>query len=205
MNKLDVEYDLVFIIDCLPRRDRNRWAVSQKLIDFLAANGVNQQLASCENKKQVFEALEYITKQVEKGIKVCLHLVSHGNQYGLLIESVSERILWHELRPYLYNLNLKSSNTLIVNMTSCKGINGAKIIDPDENDYPFYGLIGCSKDLYFKVGRMINEKFYSKLIEGKNISVIIDEIQKEMRIKGVVDMLYGISSQGYRNLKQNSR
>ncbi|MVN23532.1 hypothetical protein [Mucilaginibacter arboris] len=86
-------------------------------------------------------------------------------------------------------------------MSSCKGLNGAKIIDESKIEYPFFGLIGCNRDLYIDEAKLTNELFYSKLLEGKDISVIVPEIQQKFKDLGKTDkVIFSFSSQGYKTI-----
>jgi hypothetical protein len=204
MANLDVEYDLVFIIDCLSQQERGDYKISENLMKFLADNGIKQLQSQCNNKAMVLASLDYMKKLADTGVKFCLQIVSHGTEEGLWIEGTQEDIYWADLRTQLYELNQKLSNTLIINMTTCRGLNGVKIVDELKNAFPFFGLIGCSRDLEVGEGKMANEMFYSKLLEGKDIAVIIPEIQQEFKDSGTADnVVYGISSQGFAHIKRN--
>ncbi|HLP39685.1 hypothetical protein [Lacibacter sp.] len=199
MTKLETEYDLVFIVDCLSQQDRDDFKISEDLMNFLASKGIKQLQGKCKNKAMVLDTFTYMKKLADTGLKFCLQIVSHGTEEGLWIEETDEDIYWEELRNLLYELNSKLENTLIVNMTSCRGLNGVKIIDENKGDYPFFGLIGCNRDLYIDEAKTTNDLFYSKLLEGKDISTIIPEIQQEFKSLGKTDdVIYGISSQGYK-------
>ena len=202
MKKLDVEYDLVFIIDCLPQEQRNEYKISEDLMAFLASKGVKQLQAKCNNKAMFLETFSYMNKLADSGLKFCLQIVSHGSEEGLWLHETEIDIFWDEFQKQLYDLNKKLSNTLILNMTCCRGLNGMKIIDENAVEYPFFGLIGCNRDLEVGEGRITNEKFYTKLLEGKDISVIVPEIQKEFTESGSSDIfIYCMSSEAYKTIK----
>ena len=204
MRKLDIEYDLVFILDCLTQEERDNFKIAEDLMNFLASKGITQNRAKCENKAMVIEAFKSMNKLAETGQKFCLQIVSHGSDKGLWIKETNEFVCWDELRDNLYKLNHKLCNTLIINMTTCKGLNGIKIVNENTNDYPFFGLIGCYRDLYINEGKTVNDLFYNKLIEGKDISIIISEIQRNFKLNGNTDnVIYGITSQGYKNIVKN--
>ena len=69
MNNLDVAYDQVFFIDCLPEDEHNKWKISQKLMKFLADNGIIQTSYICRNKKLVIATLQHILKLATSGTK----------------------------------------------------------------------------------------------------------------------------------------
>lgn len=199
MIKLEVNYDVVFILDCLPQKSRIDYTISEDLVCFFAKNDVRCCLISCDNKKMLFEAFDYMNTFADNGEKFCLHIVSHGTEQGLWIELTDEDVFWVELRTRLYEINKKLDNTLTLNMTSCKGLNGIKIVDESIESYPFFALVGCNRDLYIDEAKLANTLFYSKLLEGKDVSLeIIPEIQSEFKNLGMNDnVIYGISSFGY--------
>jgi hypothetical protein len=203
MIKLEVEYDLVVIIDCLPKKQQEKYQISSKLMSFLASKGIKQKTLNCNSKKAIIEAFKYLNTLAETN-KFCLQIVSHGNNFGIGIAETKELITWKEFNSYLGLLNDKLSNTLILNMTSCKGLYGIKMNDEAKENYPFFGLIGCNRNLKVVEGKLANELFYTKLIEGKNISEIIPEIQGEFKKLGKPDnVIFSMSSEGYKKIKNH--
>lgn len=202
MIKLEVDYDIVFIIDCLLQKDRVRHSISEDLIQYLANNGVRHNLIKCDNKKMLLDSFDFMNTFAESGEKFCLHIVSHGTEEGLWIELTNEYIYWDELRTRLYEINTKLDNTLTINMTSCKGLNGIRIVDENKETKPFFALVGCNRDLFINEAKLANTLFYSKLLEGKDVSLtIIPEIQKEFKNLGKSDnVIYGISALGYQQI-----
>jgi len=203
MKNLDVNYDYVCIIDCLPQSQRDKYKISEDLGSFLDKKGINKFRCSCNSKIAVKEAFDYLLKEADKGIKFLLQIVSHGTENGLFIEDTNDDILWCELCAQLQKLNNKMSNTLIVNMTSCRGLNGAKIVDISETNYPFFGLIGCARDLYVWEGKIVNELFYEGLIDNQKINELIPQIQQELKKQGTTDnVVYCITSEGYKFIRK---
>ena len=146
---LDVEYDQIFIIDCLTEDQYNNWKISQDLMQYLADNGIQQTVSVCRNKKLVVSTLQHLAKLAASGTKFCLHIVSHGDENGLWIETTNEDITWYEFRNFLENINSSMGSSLIINMTSCLGLHGIKIVDEKSSLLPFFGLIGYSEDLEY--------------------------------------------------------
>jgi len=194
---LTVEYDQIFIIDCLTEEQFNDWGISQDLMQHLADNGIQQATSICRNKKLVIATLQHLVKLAASGTKFCLHIVSHGDENGLWIETSNEDITWNEFRDYLKNINSSMGGTLTVNMTSCLGLHGIKIVDEKSVVLPFFGLIGYSEDLEVDRGKEINNLFYKKLLDGKQINEAVDEIKMELS-----DMsFYCMSSVGNKAIK----
>lgn len=195
--ELDVEYDFVFIIDCLPENERTSFELSKDLMDFLAKNGIQQTTSICSNKKLVIATLNYLNQIAKSGKKFCIHFISHGDKDGLWIKETKEDIYWNEFTTHLNEINNNLSQTLTINMTSCLGLNGIKIINEGDTDLPFFGLIGYSEELEIGRGKRINELFYTKLLDNKKIDEAVEEIKAELSDQN----LYCISSMGYKALK----
>lgn len=197
---LKVDYDEVFIINVLPQKEHERFQISQQLMNFLAANGIRQRTATAPNRKAVMEVLQYLVDYAATGARFCIHFVSHGNEKGLGIKATDEMVYWHELRGYLSPINTFMKGQLVVNMTSCFGLHGAKIVDEAATSLPFFGLIGYSQKLKVAKARLINRLFYTKLLKGKPIHVAVAEIRTEL----ADDHLYCISAAGYQAIKNIS-
>jgi hypothetical protein len=202
MDILNVEYDLIFILDCLSQKERDEFRISEDLMDYLASQGIRQLQAKCQNRNMVYDAFSYMNKLADSGLRFCLQIVSHGTEKGLWIGDSNDDILWHELTDKFKILNTKLDNSLIVNMSTCKGLNGIKIVDINADKFPFFGLIGCNRDLYIDEAKKTNQLIYSKLLDGKDISKIISEVQDEFRKDKSEEVIWGISSQGYNIIKR---
>ena len=75
MKNLNVDYDYVFIIDCLTEEEYNKWKISQGLSQFLADNGIKQFSSICRNSKLVIATLKYLVKLSKEGAKFSIHFV----------------------------------------------------------------------------------------------------------------------------------
>lgn len=196
-SNLDVEYDQIFIIDCLPEDQYNDWKISQNLMQYLANNGIQQSASICRNKKLVIATLQHLVRLAANGTKFCIHIVSHGDATGLWIKTTQQEISWDEFRNFLKNINASMGGTLTLNMTSCLGLHGIKIVDENATLLPFFGLVGYSKVLEVNKAKEINHLFYKKLLEGKQINEAVEEIKNELSDKNI----YCISSVGYKAIK----
>ena len=202
MKKLNVEYDLIFILDCLSQKERDDYRISEDLMDYLASQGIKQLQAKCQNRDMVNDAFNYMNKLADSGLRFCLQIVSHGTENGLWLGDTNEDILWSELKDKFESLNSKLDDSLIVNMSTCKGLNGIKIVDVHSDKFPFFGLIGCNRDLFIDEAKKTNELIYTKLLEGKDISKIIKEVQEEFNKDKSEEVIFGISAQGYDTIKK---
>lgn len=64
---LDVEYDQIFIIDCLTEDQYNDWKISQDLMQYLADQGIQQTASICRNKKLINDFVWLLDNMVELG------------------------------------------------------------------------------------------------------------------------------------------
>jgi len=195
--ELNVDYDEVVIIDTLPESQYDKFQIVQELSKFLVKSEINHKIVTSRNRKEVLEGFQYLVNLAASGVKFCLHIVSHGSDEGLWLAETAEDVYWQELRVYLSPINTLMEGQLIVNMTSCWGLHGAKIVDEKAKVLPFFGLIGYSEKLYVPVSKQINELFYTKWLVRKPINIIVQEIRAEL----ADDRLYCISAIGYRAIK----
>lgn len=194
--RLDVEYDFVAIIDCLSEKERSKWNLANDLMDYLAYLGIEQEQSKCDNKKMFLSSMKYFLTRASNGEKFCMHIISHGNKNGIGFKNPIKMILWDEFRKFLYNVNGAMGGKFIVNMTSCFGLHGIKIIDLSLSNFPFFGLVGPSIKIGFKEVKELNKLFYLKQTEGKGIPKVISELNKE----NGKELLYSITSQGYQTI-----
>ncbi len=189
--KLDTEIDFVGIIDMLPPAERQSWDITRELSRFLAGLGVEQKYRECTTNAEVFAVLRKF-RELSKGSGLMLHFVSHGNADGIAFKGSSEALIrWDDLRTYLLAINNELGGTLIVNLTSCFGFEGVRMVKPDDVDFPFYGLIGCEEMLGVDDAKQVNKLFYQGMADGKEIPAVVIEIIKQYSRK----VIYGRTAQ----------
>jgi len=195
---LEVEYDFVAIIDGLPDAERNQHKISAKLKELIEAHGFACERADCNTKRAVVAALQHFRDRALAGAKFCLHFVCHGSENGLWIKGTDESIEWRLLRRHLLTINTATEGTLILNMSTCEGLHGIKIVDLAGKRLPFFGLIGVSRILFPDEAIRLNERFYSMFAASKPIQEIIREISKDPD----GEVLNCITADGYKRLSQ---
>jgi hypothetical protein len=195
---LEVEYDFVAIIDGLPDTERTQHKISDRLKELIEVHGFACERADCNTKKAVVAALQHFRNRALAGAKFCLHIVCHGSENGLWIKGTDESIEWRLLRRHLLSINTAMGGTLILNMSTCGGLHGIKIVDLTGDRLPFFGLIGVSRILFPDEAIRLNERFYSMLPDGKPIQEIIREIAKDPG----GEVLDCITADGYKRLSQ---
>jgi hypothetical protein len=190
---LEVEYDYVGIIDGLEPNDRRGFAITEKLKTFLNGAGVTTALADVRSAREMLGALKTFNKEAVSGKRFMLHFVSHGNRDG--VAAGSEFVDWATMRPFLQRIHAATENTLLLNMSTCKGLHGVKITE-GSGPYPFFGLIGAKEDLYVADALDANRRIYNKWLAGVPVQQLVPETNAEMGR----EVLFNISSEGFRKL-----
>lgn len=197
---LEVEYDCVSIIDALPVNERQAHQISDRLRGLFDKIRIPCDRTDCNTKTEVISALHSLVDSARAGKKFCLHFVSHGNIAGLWVKATDESIQWREFGSLLAAANAAMGGRLIVNMSTCQGLHGIKIVDPAEAELPLFGLIGVSRILFPDEAISLNERFYSKLVAGEPIQAIV----REMLQDSGGEVLDCITADGYKVLSQKS-
>jgi hypothetical protein len=190
---LNVEYDYVGIIDGLSDEERHDFAITQDLTTILSTAGVQPVVVRVGKRLELLSALEWFWKQALDGKKFMLHFVAHGNDEG--IAAATEFCDWATLRPYLQKIHSATGETLLLNMSTCKGLHGIKITGTS-GEHPFFGLIGAKSDLKVDDALAANRKVYKKWLAGMPVQLIVPETNTELG----KELLFNISSEGYRAL-----
>lgn len=157
--ELNASYDAVFIIDFLSETDRNKYKITDKLKQTLDNESLPVAEAFPNNRDELIFYFNKMRDWTKEGTKYFLQFVGHGCEDG--IEVGSEIVAWKDLAEHLEEVNALSNKTLLLNMSTCKGINAVKTTASD-GDYPFFGVIGATENLLVKHAIQINEKLYKK-------------------------------------------
>jgi hypothetical protein len=193
--ELNTNYDAIFIIDFLPEKDREEHKITDKLITFFHENSLPVAKAYPNNRDELLNAFAFLQKWVAEGTTYFLQFVGHGNEDGIQVGY--EIVTWSELSQYFVNVNILSDNSLLLNMSTCKGINAVRSTNP-KGSYPFFGVIGASKNLLVDHAIAINEKLYKKMIDGMPLQKIIPKINEELN----EEVLFIMSTEGYRKINK---
>jgi len=203
MSQLDVQYDFIAIIDCLPVSHRNDWQISEQLESYLDSEKLDSEkfkplLKYCETTQDVIDFLIYLETLSKAGKKFVIHIVSHGNIRGIAIGNGGS-FSWSDMRPYFERINEKQQNQLIINMSSCIGLAGIMMADYNAEKTPFFGLIGSAEELEVNDAIKANKLFYKFLlnIKEKNIPQVTDAIGSVNTKMGKV-ILQGLSAESFK-------
>jgi hypothetical protein len=190
---LDVEYDYVGIIDALEPHDRTDFRISEQLKALLTGAGVTTALAEVGSGPEMLGALKAFHKEAVSGKRFMLHFVTHGNADG--IAAGPDFVDWATMRPFLERIHAATTNSLLLNMSTCKGLHAVKITE-GSGPYPFFGLIGAKKDLLVSDALEANRRVYEKWLAGMPVQKLVPETNAEMGR----EVLFNISSEGFRKL-----
>jgi len=196
--KLNIEYDMVAIIDCLSQDERAQFDQSDQIKLMLNNEGIPWKVFGCPSKAHLNQTLGFLAKCAREGKKVCLHFIAHGNQEGIELAK-RDFISWSELRPLFTSLNEAMSGDLIVNMTTCQGLHGIKIVDLTGGSDQLFGIIGPKDELTFVDAIDINRRLFTYWIAGGDMAKIVERINQEMGR----EILSCLSAEGYRGLKSD--
>ena len=99
-----------------------------------------------------------------------IHISAHGDSKGLVL-SDSSRVDWHELKTLLQPVNKALNRSLIVCMSCCEGYSGVQMaITLDQEDYPFFALVGNHKSPTWAETSVAFSTFYHLLNKGHYVT-----------------------------------
>ena len=196
MKILNAEYDFVAIVDFLPEADRKKFQLAQRLVSYLAKNGVEQNCLSCNTRLGFLAALRWMGAESKKGRKFLIQFIGHGEATGLYMPD-NTTVSWKHISKSLSRLDKDTLAHSVLNMTCCYGINAIKLADHLTLDTCFFGVLGPAVPIGFHEGYKINTKIYKKMLAGVPINQILREVNNEFGR----NILFGITAQGYRTLK----
>ena len=196
VDALNTEYDFVAVVDFLPEADRQRYQLAQKLLRYLAKNGIEQNCLSCNTRLGFLAALQWLAAESKRGRKFLIHFIGHGETTGLCMPE-GTNISWRDISRFLSQIDKDTISHSVLNMTCCWGINAIKLADHLSMDTCFFGVLGPAIPITFPEGYKINTKIYKKMFDGMPINQILREVNKEFGR----EILFGITAKGYKHLK----
>jgi len=194
---LDVEYDQIVILDLLSDTERTNWRITTELNTLLTGEKFSTKIINLTNKKELLDALQNLTAEAKSGKRFMLHFVGHGDDQCICFNHSGEDIFWSELEEPLRYLHGATDYSLILNMTTCKGLNVIKAVDHLKEELPFFGIIGYSGDLGVDLGIEANKIFYLSMANGNPIQRVIEEVKKKTND----DNFNCITAQGFAVIK----
>jgi hypothetical protein len=195
--KLDVKYDQVVILDLLSDTERTNWKITQELDATLTGERFSTQIINLSTKQELLDTLAQLTTESKAGKRYMLHFVGHGNKDYIGFKHTGEIITWSELEGPLQTLNMAADASLVLNMTTCKGLNVIKAVNHMTATKPFFGIVGYSADLDYRVGIQASKIFYLGMSSGLHINEALSKVQKDTGD----DKFLCITAQGYSEIK----
>ena len=192
---IDVEYDLIAIVDGLPQSERNKWRLSKKLADHLADRGVRQETAQCQNRVGIEKSFAHFLEHARAGKRFAMHFVCHGNADGLELKATGEFIRWPELTEDLRTINDAMGGQLTVNMSSCRGLHGVRIVSGD-GGLPFFGLVGPKEKIQAETAERVSRMYYDYQLEGMKV----DEAVQQINADEGKELLYCVPARVYQSI-----
>jgi len=196
VSTLDTEYDFVAVVEFLPESDRKQFQLAQKLLRYLAKNGVEQNCLSCNTRLGFLAALKWLVAESQKGRKFLIQFIGHGETTGLSMPD-GTTVSWRDISRFLGRIDKDTIAHSVLNMTCCWGINAIKLADHLSHDACFFGVLGPAIPISFHQGYKINTKIYKKMFDRMPVDQILREVNREFG----KDILFGITAEGYNNLK----
>lgn len=131
------------------------------------------------DKEMLFEALS------SRLIKACsdnyprlpiLHFSLHGNENNVGLTS-GQSLSWNELRYLLLPLNQMMQGGLIICMSSCFGFSGCRMAMYEENEPPFYALVGNTRNTMWADSAVAYITFYHLLFKGLPVNSCVERMK----------------------------
>ncbi|HAS6299919.1 TPA: hypothetical protein I7229_22010 [Vibrio vulnificus] len=194
---LDTSYDFVAIIDGLSASDRIRFEISNKINALLTQESLPTRLTEVGTKSEFIAELGQLLTLAESGKKFLIHIVAHGDEKG--IAAGNDDVDWPDMVSGLQAINKATGNSLILNMSTCKGLYGARTV-PCEGEYPFFGLIGAKTDLAVSDALKANEIMYRKWLNDVPVQEMVPETNSELG----KEVLFNLSAEGFRKLTSSA-
>ncbi|WP_019038499.1 caspase family protein [Psychroflexus tropicus] len=195
--KLDVEYDQIVILDLLSDDERTNWKITEELNSVLTTEGFSTRILNLSTKQELLDAINQLTIESHSGKRYMLHFVGHGNSDCIGFKHTGELIPWSAIEEPLRHLNKASNGSVVLNMTTCKGLNVINAVDQLKGEFPFFGIIGYSENLGVKPGINANKIFYLSMANGMQIQEAIEKVKKDTGD----EKFHCITAQGYAAIK----
>lgn len=105
-----------------------------------------------------------------------LHLSMHGNDQGVALTN-GEFLTWADLRKSLTPLTNAMEGGLLICMSSCFGGSGCRMAMHEDEDYPFWALVGNSQSALWSDAAVAYITFYHLFFKG----IPVEECVERMR------------------------
>lgn len=110
-------------------------------------------------KSEFVEALKELINTTEEGTIFTLHIVAHGNEDLIGVDTIDNNISWKELFEYTRQLNVIMGNNLLLVLSSCVGGGVISHIEPEERA-PYRAIIANTREVIMKDAHYGFDAFY---------------------------------------------
>ncbi len=97
-----------------------------------------------------------------------IHLSMHGNTDGIELTN-GDYITWDELRIALAPLNNAMSGGLLICMSSCFGSSGCRMAMHEDNERPFWALVGSTSSPSWENAAVAYITFYHQFFKQQSV------------------------------------
>lgn len=172
----------------------------------LQGKGISSSFFHIQSKRDFEDALRRMTVEVSlTKEKPIIHLDFHGNVDGLGIYDVADNrefMTWTEMRELFRELYVQSGMKSLIAMSSCKGINVAKMVAYGE-PCPYASVTGCFESISFPDSVRLYTAFYERVHGGADYFVSCVDLSnsgefRHMKFIGAdASTLFQIAINGY--------
>lgn len=110
------------------------------------------------------------------GKQPILHISAHGNADGIGLTN-GEYVGWNTLRSALAPLNNGMNGGLLICMSSCFGGSGCRMAMHEENEQPFWALVGHTSDANWADAAVGYTAFYHRFFKGAPLKDCVKAMQ----------------------------
>jgi len=141
------------------------------LSEALRLSGTDSWYCMVTSRKMLFRALqERLVAAINHFPKKnpILHFSMHGNQDGVGLTN-GDFISWTELRAALASLNNAMDGGLLICMSSCFGGSGCRMAMHEDDEQPFWSLVGNENSASWSDAAVAYVTFYHKFFKGCSV------------------------------------
>lgn len=101
-----------------------------------------------------------------------IHISAHGDENGIALTN-GDYIPWDELRAMLSPLNKIMQGGLLICMSSCFGASGCRMAMHEDDELPFWALIGHHGSAGWSDAAVAYVSFYHNFFKGKSVEASV--------------------------------
>jgi hypothetical protein len=106
-----------------------------------------------------------------------VHLSMHGNESGVGLTEAGSFLSWDALREILQPIATAINGWLIITMSCCFGAAGCRMAMVEDNEHPFYALVGNNGSPTWADSAIAFMVFYHRFFAGASIEDAIEAMR----------------------------